>query len=87
MRRDLAQQLSCLLEVTKPHPATSNIDDCNFNHYSLQLSFYRYILERYYGLNVGSQTLFHLKENRYEIFPINYHEEELINMLREKELI
>lgn len=67
--------------------STKHMQDCNFNHYSLQLSFYRYILERYYGINVGSQTLFHLKENRYEIYPVNYHEEELINMLREKELI
>ena len=67
--------------------STKHLQDCNFNHYSLQLSFYRYILERYYGLNIGSQTLFHLKENRYEIFPVNYREEELMNMLREKELI
>ena len=27
------------------HPVTSNLDDCNFNHYSLQLSLFRYILE------------------------------------------
>jgi ATP-dependent exoDNAse (exonuclease V) beta subunit len=68
--------------------SSKHLDDCNFMHYSLQLSFYRYILERYYGLEVGSQTLFHLKENdSYEIFNVEYKSEDLINMLREKELI
>ena len=68
--------------------SSQHLDDCNFVHYSLQLSFYRYILERYYGLEVGSQTLFHLKENdTYEIFNVDYKSEDLINMLREKELI
>ena len=67
--------------------SSKHLDDCNFNHYSLQLTFYRYILERYYGLEVGSQTLFHLKDNSYEIFNVEYKSEELISMLREKELI
>ena len=31
------------------HEITKNIMDCNFYHYSLQLSLYRYILETYYG--------------------------------------
>ena len=35
------------------HPVTANIDDCNFNHYALQLSLYRYILETYYDLNIS----------------------------------
>ena len=35
-----------------------------------------------------SETLFHLKENdTYEIFNVEYKSEDLINMLREKELI
>ena len=69
-------------------PSSQHLDDCNFTHYSLQLSFYRYILERYYGLEIGSQTLFHLKEDdSYEIYNVEYRSEDLINMLREKELI
>ena len=67
--------------------SSKHLDDCNFNHYSLQLTFYRYILERYYGLEIGSQTLFHLKEDNYEIFNVDYKSEDLISMLREKELI
>ena len=31
------------------HSSTSHVMDCNFYHYSLQLSLYRYILEEYYG--------------------------------------
>mgnify|MGYP001348314549 CR=1 FL=1 len=54
----------------------------------LLFSFYRYILERYYGLEIGSQTLFHLKEDdSYEIYNVEYQSEDLINMLREKDLI
>ena len=69
-------------------PSSQHLDDCNFTHYSLQLSFYRYILERYYGLEIGSQTLFHLKEDdSYEIYNVEYQSEDLINMLREKDLI
>ena len=67
--------------------STEHLDDCNFNHYSLQLSFYRYILENHYGLKVDKQLLFHLKENNYKIYDINYHENDLVNMLKEKELL
>lgn len=41
-------------------PATSNLMDCNFIHYSLQLSLYRYIIENYYSLRVDKLTLLHL---------------------------
>ena len=32
-------------------PSSSNIEDTKFNHYALQLSLYRYLLEKYYKLN------------------------------------
>mgnify|MGYP003322446472 CR=1 FL=1 len=67
--------------------STQHLDDCNFIHYSLQLSFYRYILENYYGLKVGSQTLFHLKQDKFKTYSVNYHEDDLVNMLKEKELL
>ena len=35
----------------------SDMDDTNFNHYSLQLSTYRYILEKNYGLNISKMYL------------------------------
>ena len=67
--------------------STQHLDDCNFIHYSLQLSFYRYILENYYGLKVGSQTLFHLKQDKFKTHSVNYHKDDLVNMLKEKELL
>tara|TARA_B100000959_G_C14898193_1_gene589674 strand:+ start:300 stop:1016 length:717 start_codon:yes stop_codon:yes gene_type:complete len=45
------------------HQTTSNLDDCNFNHYALQLSLYRYILETYYQLNISEHMIIHLLEN------------------------
>ena len=39
---------------------TRNLEDCNFNHYSLQLSLYRYILENYYELKVDNQMIVHI---------------------------
>ena len=38
--------------------STKHMQDCNFNHYSLQLSFYRYILERYYGIMLVVKPFF-----------------------------
>jgi len=37
-----------------------DVGDCNFNHYSLQLSLYQYILETYYGLKIRYTVLYHL---------------------------
>lgn len=43
------------------------LDDCKFNHYSLQLNIYKYILEKKYGLPVESMTLvaFHPDNKEY----------------------
>jgi hypothetical protein len=38
------------------HPL-SHIEDCNYNHYCLQLNLYRFILERYYGFVVKAMFL------------------------------
>jgi ATP-dependent exoDNAse (exonuclease V) beta subunit len=45
-------------------PASSNIEDTKFNHYALQLSLYRYILETYYGLEISQHLIIHLKDNK-----------------------
>ena len=42
------------------HEITRNLEDCNFNHYSLQLSLYRYLLENYYNLNINNQMIVHI---------------------------
>ena len=46
------------------HSITSDIEHCKYSIYSLQLSLYRYILEKYYGLNIIRQLIVHLKEDK-----------------------
>jgi len=47
---------------TGNHDITRNLEDCNFNHYSLQLSLYRYILETYYNLKISNQMIVHITD-------------------------
>ncbi len=42
---------------------TKDLLDCNFTRYSLQLSFYRYLLEKQHGLDVSGQYIVHLKDD------------------------
>lgn len=62
-------------------PPTQNIMDCNFNHYSLQLSLYRYILERNYGIEIDNQYIVHLKEDEARAISTRYMKEDIIRML------
>ena len=62
-------------------PATSTLMDCNFIHYSLQLSLYRYILENYYSLKVNNLTLLHLNNNMTP-YDCNYMKNVIIEMLK-----
>lgn len=34
------------------HLLTAKMEDCNLNHYSLQLTIYKQILEQYYGFKI-----------------------------------
>lgn len=63
---------------------TLNIPDCNFTHYTLQLSLYKYILKNIYKVPVNGIFLMHLKENEYELHHCNYSEEIIIKMLKQK---
>ena len=44
-------------------PETSDIPDTKFNHYALQLSLYRYLLETYYGIEISQHLIIHLKDH------------------------
>ena len=68
------------------HPATKNMDDCNFNHYSLQLSLYRYILETYYNLQIEEHMIIHLKDDQCIGYHSPYLKEDLIEMLKYNQL-
>lgn len=50
----------------------SFMDDCNFNHYSLQLNLYQHIIEKegYYPYFGYRKELYHIKETGVDIYPI-----------------
>ena len=62
-----------------------NMDDCNFNHYNLQLSMYQYILESYYNVTVNGLFLVHLNEQEfnYKNYICDYKKETIKQMLME----
>ena len=64
--------------------ATSNIPDCNYYHYTLQLSLYRYLLERYYGLKIRTMIIAHLKEDYARAITVPYMKNEILEMLNQK---
>tara|TARA_Y100001937_G_scaffold108845_1_gene152888 strand:+ start:4932 stop:5783 length:852 start_codon:yes stop_codon:yes gene_type:complete len=51
---------------------TADLEDCNFTHYTLQLSLYRYILEREYGLKVNKHALIHVSEDKATVHETEY---------------
>lgn len=67
------------------HSSTRHVMDCNFYHYSLQLSLYRYILEEYYGLRIRNQLIAHLKEDSVEAITTPYMRDEIVDMLKYRE--
>jgi len=58
-------------------PPLNCLDDCKFNHYSLQLNIYKYILEKKYGLSIESMTIviFHPDHVNYIIEKVDDHQE------------
>lgn len=64
------------------HNATSHLMDSNYYHYSLQLSLYRYLLEKYYGLNVTEVSIGHLSDNNLKFYRPEYYFNELEEMLK-----
>ena len=60
-------------------PPISNIPDTTYWHYALQVSIYRYILKRKYGINVakGRLAVFHPSNSKYYVVDVPYLEEEV----------
>ena len=44
-------------------PETEDLLDTNFNHYSLQLSLYRYLLEKNYSIKIKDQIIVHISDD------------------------
>lgn len=59
-----------------------HLPDCKFTKYSLQLSLYRYILEKEYNYEVGGQKLIHLyPDGTYNKIDVDYLKDEIEHML------
>lgn len=56
----------------------SHLDNCNFNHYSIQLNIYKYILENYYGLKITKMMLVILHPNQQDYKTID-----VVDMIKE----
>ena len=65
-------------------PVTRNVQDCNFNHYALQLSLYRYLLEEYYGITVNKLLIAQLQDDRAHGYVAPYMRDHIIEMLKNK---
>ena len=63
-------------------PASSNIEDSKFNHYALQLSLYRYLLEEYYNLKISQHLIIHLKDEKCEGLHVPYMKNDIIKMIQ-----
>ena len=63
-------------------PPTRAVTDCNFNHYALQLSLYRYLLEEYYGIIVNNQLIAHLQDYGTKNYHTPYMRDHIIEMLK-----
>ncbi|MCF6270536.1 MAG: PD-(D/E)XK nuclease family protein [Melioribacteraceae bacterium] len=64
------------------HQASSNLLDCNFFHYSIQLSLYRYILEKHYNIEITGTAISHLTDEKVISYKTNYHKSEIEKMLK-----
>lgn len=61
---------------------TSDLPDTKFNHYALQLSLYRYLLEKNYGINVQEQSIVHLDRDSIKEHPTPYMEDYIVSLLK-----
>ena len=62
------------------------IDDDALHHYYLQLSIYKYLVEKYTQIRFGEMFIVYMSENikNYEIIPVPYLEKEVINILESR---
>ena len=60
---------------------TRDVPDCNFYHYALQLSLYRYLLEEYYGIRINNQLIAHLKDDGAKGYVTPYMRDHIVAML------
>lgn len=64
----------------------SHLKDFTLNHYYIQLSIYKYLVEKYTNLKIEEMFIVYFSENieNYEIIPIPYMEKEVKNILESR---
>ena len=67
---------------TGNRPETEDLLDCKFNHYALQLSLYRYLLENNYNLELDDQLIIHLGNNIVHGYIAPYLESHIVSILK-----
>ena len=67
----------------------SHINDDALHHYYIQLSIYKYLIEKYTGLKVDEMFIVYMSENieNYEIIPIPYLEKEVEEILENRRVL
>ena len=60
---------------------TENIEDCKYNQICLQLSLYRYLIEKGYEVKIKSQHLLHLKDDQAKHYLCDYMPDTIESML------
>lgn len=62
----------------------THLDDCNFNEYALQLSLYRYIIERNTDIKIKFLNICQIstKNKNYNAFRVPYLKDEVIELLK-----
>ena len=65
----------------KGYGCLNHLDNCNYNHYSLQLNLYKTILEENYGISIVNMSLVILKKDSYEVVNIKNMTKEISELL------
>jgi hypothetical protein len=77
-------------EIKKTNPyghkliGLDHLDECNFNEYALQLSLYKYIIERNTDIKIGTLNIcqISMKNKNYNAFKVPYLKDEVVYLLR-----
>ena len=66
----------------------NNLKDTTLNHYYLQLSIYKYLVETYTGLEISEMFIVYMSENieNYEIIDVPYLKEEVVKILENRRM-
>lgn len=80
-----SKEIKMVNEYQKGFGCFSHLDDCNYNHYTLQLNCYRHILEKCYGKQVVGMFLviLHPNNENFVLIPVNRWEREMEDFWRD----